>query len=238
MKDGAGKGVLMQENEAIFFGLDIGRAQDYSALSIISRRWYSSAAQDIDPNRMVSRYFVMYMRRFELNTPYEIVENEVARLWQMPEMMGSRNWALGDMTGVGAPVMEAIRKKKVPMIGIVITGGETISQPQPNEYHVPKEALVTQLVKLAQTGRLKVMKGVKYQQDFREELGAFGYKINKASSTVSYESIENAVHDDLVISVALATWFAESHAPAASRGGQSYHSEDYKGYNPYGRRTG
>jgi hypothetical protein len=224
--------------EAVFFGLDIGRAQDYSALSIVARRWYTPNAADVDPTRMISRYYVMYMRRFELNTPYEIVENEVARLWKQPELMASRNWALGDMTGVGAPVMEAIRKKRVPMIGIVITGGETVSQPEPNEYHVPKLALVTQLVKLAQTGRLKVPSGVKYQQEFREELGAFGYKINKASSTVSYESIESAVHDDLVISVALATWFAECHAPAAHRlTGESYHSEDYKSYDPYGRSS-
>lgn len=226
----------MPAHEAVFIGLDIGRAQDFSALSIVSRKWYTPHAEDLDPKRMISRYYVMYMRRFELNTPYEIVEQEVARLWKMPELLGSRNWAIGDMTGVGAPVMEAIRKLHVPMIGVVITGGERISQPEPNEYHVPKEALVTQLVKLAQTGRLKVMRGVKYQQEFREELGAFGYKINKASSTVSYESIENAVHDDLVISVALSTWFAESHAPSAFHsGGASYHSEDYKSYDPYGR---
>ena len=219
-------------------GLDIGRAQDFSALSIVARRWFEPNAVDLDPKNMISKYYVMYMRRFELNTPYEIVENEVARLWKMPEMKPSRNWALGDMTGVGAPVMQAIRKKGVPMIGIVITGGETISQPEPNEYHVPKEALVTQIVKLAQMGRLKVLKDVNYQQEFREELGAFGYKINKASSTVSYESIENAVHDDLVISVSLATWFAETYCPSAWRGGQrSYRSEDYKTYDPYARRA-
>jgi len=225
----------MAATEAVFMGLDIGRAQDYSALSIVARKWFTPNAEDIDPKRLLSRYYVMYMRRFELNTPYEIVEQEVARLWGMPEMNGTRNWAIGDMTGVGAPVMEGIRRKRVPMIGVVITGGETVSQPQPNEYHVPKEALVTQLVKLAQNGRLKVMKGVRYQDEFREELGAFGYKINKGSSTVSYESIENAVHDDLVISVALATWFAESHAPAKVMVGQSYKSDDYKSYDPYGR---
>jgi hypothetical protein len=225
----------MKGIEAIFMGLDIGRAQDYSALSIIARKWFNPDV-DLDPKAMISRYFIMYMRRFALNTPYEFVENEVARLWKTPELMGTRNWALGDMTGVGAPVMQSIRKKGVPMIGIVITGGETISQPEPNEYHVPKEALVTQLVKLAQMGRLKVMKDVNYQAEFREELGAFGYKINKASSTVSYESIENAVHDDLVISVSLATWYAETYAPAAWRGAQkSYRSEDYGSYDPYAR---
>lgn len=231
---------MPSQAEAVFFGLDIGRAQDYSALSIVARKWFTPHAEDIDPTKLVSRYYVMYMRRFELNTPYEIVEQEVARLWKMPELMASRNWALGDMTGVGAPVMEGIRKKHVPMIGIVITGGATVSQPEPNEYHVPKEALVTQLVKLAQSGRLRVMKGVKYQQEFKEELGAFGYKINKLSSTVSYESIENAVHDDLVISVAMATWFAESYAPAKTMigSGVSYQAKDYKEYDPYGRKTG
>lgn len=229
----------MAQTEAVFLGLDLGRAQDYSALSITARKWFTPSADDVDPKRMMSRYYVMYMRRFELNTPYEIVEQEVARIWGLPEMMGTRNWAIGDMTGVGAPIMEGIRKKRVPMIGVVITGGEVTSQPQPNEYHVPKQALVTQLVKLAQSGRLKVMKGVRYQPEFREELSAFGYKINKASSTVSYESIENAVHDDLVISVALATWFAEGYAPAKTMigPGVSYQSGDYKGYDPYGRRV-
>ncbi len=228
---------MQQPHEATFMGLDIGRAQDYSALCILTRKWFTPHADNIDTKRLISRYYIMYLRRFNLNTPYEIIEQEVARLWKMPELMGSRNWALGDMTGVGAPIMEAIRKRHVPMIGIVITGGETVSQPEPNEYHVPKLALVTQLVRLAQTGRLKVMKGVKYQQELKEELGAFGYKIDKDTSNVSYESIKNAVHDDLAICVALAVWFAESYAPARTMigGGQSYHSEDYKSYDPYGR---
>jgi hypothetical protein len=230
---------MPSQPEAVFFGLDIGRAQDFSALSIVARKWFTPSSEDLDPKKFMARYYVMYMRRFELNTPYEIVEQEVARLWKMPELLGSRNYCLGDMTGVGAPVLEGIRKKHVPIIGIVITGGATVSQPEPNEYHVPKEALVTQLVKLAQTGRLKVMKGVNYQHEFREELGAFGYKINRASSTLSYESIENSVHDDLVVSVALATWYAESHCPAATFGVKtSYQSSDYKDYDPYGRIDG
>jgi hypothetical protein len=230
----------MQGIESVFFGLDIGRAQDFSALSIVVRRWFTPDAKDIDPKKMMSRYYVMYLRRFNLNTAYEIVENEVARLWKMPEMMGTRNWALGDMTGVGAPVMLSIRKKGVPMIGIVITGGERISQPEPNEYHVPKEALVTQIVKLAQMGRLRVAKDVNYQNEFREELGAFGYKINRATSTVSYESIENAVHDDLVISVAMATWYGETYAPSAWKGGvqNAFQSKDYREYNPYSNVKG
>ena len=60
-----------------------------------------------------------------------------------------------------------------------------------------------------QNGRIKIAKKMKLAQIFREELINFKVKINLKTAHDSYEAWREGEHDDLVLSVALAAWFAE-----------------------------
>lgn len=225
----------MQGVEAHFVGLDIGRATDHSALCVVARRIEKTDPSTIDFKDIFQRYYVVYLRRFPLDTEYEIVENETERVWKLPELVPTHNWCVVDQTGVGAPIVEALRKRHIPVNGIVITAGNTVSNPAPNEWHVPKPALVTNLAKLVQGGRLKVLEGVENWQELKEELGTFGYKVNRETANVTYESLVERVHDDLVIAVALSVWFAERNIPSPTWPRRRAHIAEK--YNPLAKAS-
>jgi hypothetical protein len=108
--------------EAHFLGLDIGRAVDHSALVVIARRWERTTVNNLEGLEIIYKYYITYMRRFALGTEYNIVEAETERVWNLPELVPTRNWILVDQTGVGAPIVEALRRKHIPVTGIVMTG--------------------------------------------------------------------------------------------------------------------
>jgi hypothetical protein len=143
-----------------------------------------------------------------------MLEEEVDRIWRLPELRASSNWIIVDKTGVGAPVVENIRRNKgLPVQGVTITGGEVVNQPATNEFNVPKSHLVTALMDIVQRKRFKVVHGVDNEKEFFEQVDNFGYKINRETANMSYEALQEKVHDDLVISAALAIWFAERVVP-------------------------
>jgi len=224
----------MKGVESHFIGLDIGRATDHSALAVVARRLETADEAAVDFKHLLQKYYVVYLRRFPLSTEYEIVENECERVWKLPELVPTSNFFMVDMTGVGAPIVESLRRRRVPVNGIVITGGQTVNNPQLNEWHVPKPALVTSLAKVVQTGRLKVLDGVENWQELKDELGSFGYKVNRDTGNVLYEAMEDRVHDDLVIAVALCIWYAEKNVPSPSWPRRKAHVAEH--YNPLARR--
>jgi hypothetical protein len=196
--------------ERIIYGLDVGRVKDYSTLAIIVRH----IMPNMDANyTLVSRYYCVYLHRYDLMTPYETIENDAARWWKWGENVGLNKAFVMDMTGVGAPVWEGIKRKGVRVQGVNITAGALETNPAPNIWDVPKAALVTQLVRTAQTGRFKGYDTLDGWKELQEELGSFGYKINTESNTVTYESLHEKVHDDLVMAVALAVWYGERVIP-------------------------
>jgi len=225
----------MKGIEAHFIGLDIGRATDHSALAVVARRLEQVDPAAIDFSHLIQKYYVVYLHRFSLGTEYEIVENECARVWKLPELIPTANYFMVDMTGVGAPIVESLRRNyHVPVNGIVITGGQTVNNPQANEWHIPKPALVTTLAKLVQTGRLKVLDGVEHSKELKDEFGSFGYKVDRDSGNVLYQAMEDKVHDDLIIAVALACWYGEKNVPSPSWPRKKAHVAEH--YNPLTRR--
>jgi len=64
-------------------------------------------------------------------------------------------------------------------------------------------------VTLLETGRLKWAFGLPSGKEFIEELLAFQIRINRRTGRTSYQSGEASVHDDLVLAVAMACWYAE-----------------------------
>ncbi len=200
-----------------FIGLDIGRVQDHSAIAVIARHY--TMPPDRDLTRLQQMYMVTDLRRFPLGTSYAEVEEAVAIIYNRPLVSMKRRVAVVDQTGVGAPVVENIRRlHRVKVIGINITGGNVVTQHDERTYNVPKVTLVTCLVSVAQRQRLKILPDVEAAEEFKKELETFGYKIDRNTGNVSYESLENIVHDDLVIAVALPLWYAETIARGSLTG--------------------
>lgn len=218
--------------ECVFYGLDVGRVKDHSALSILIRY---VMPLDTDYNTLITKYYCVYLRRYPLQTPYEVIEADAERWWNWADTLGMKRYFVMDMTGVGAPVLEGIKRRRVRVIGVTITGGHRETNPAEGEYDVPKSTMVTQLVRTAQTGRFKGYNSIPDWPELQEELGSFGYKQNLDTATISYESLSDKVHDDLVISVALPIWYGERIVPYRSPlrgGGADLGDLDYNPLNP------
>jgi len=112
-----------------------------------------------------------------------------------------------DATGCGRPVCDMIRQAGMKPYCVNITSGNSVSH-QGGFHGVPKMELVMNAVTLFQSGRLRLASGLPLLDVFTHELTNFRIKVNLAGH-VGFEAWREKDHDDLVLSVALACWYAE-----------------------------
>jgi hypothetical protein len=120
-----------------------------------------------------------------------------------------------DATRVGRPVIDMMQKAGLRPIAITITGGFDENRVLSNDWRIPKRNLVSTLAVLLQSGRLKVAPDLAEGETFVSELSNFKVKISAAGHD-SYNAWRESIHDDLVLSVALAAWFGERKVLATS----------------------
>ncbi len=113
-----------------------------------------------------------------------------------------------DLTGVGAPVFDLLQAAGVRPVAITITGGHSVSGTR-EHLHVPKRVLITTLAALFEADRLKIAAGIPHAADLTKELQNFQVKINHRTRQESYGAKGGRKHDDLVLALALAAFYAE-----------------------------
>lgn len=186
-----------------FVGLDLGQANDYTALSVLEQ------LKEKDEN-------VYHIRRLERirGAPYPDIVKKVTTIMQSPTLVGNASLVV-DATGVGAPVVDLFRQAKLSPIAISIHGGDRATQEGPN-WRVPKRDLVGVLQVLLQNNRLKISIKLKLGQILQGEMLNFKQKIDLVTAHDSYSAWREEDHDDLVLSVALAAWAGEKLGGAES----------------------
>ena len=187
-----------------FLGLDLGQVSDFTALSLIE--WV--------PDSWPAYYHLRHLERFPLGTRYPDIVERVKRLMLSYELR-ERTVCIPDKTGVGAPVVDMLYRARMGrVIPITITGGLNVHWTE-YEYSVPKRDLVSTLQVLFQNRRLKFSKTIPEIGILIQELKNFRVKINLATGHDSYEAWREGQHDDMVLSLALACWFAERNVKYA-----------------------
>ena len=190
-------------------GLDLGQAFDYTAIAIIEKIPPSGGDGKA---RAEDLFLLRYLDRLNLGTPYPEVVRRVKGLLQTPPVAGDV-YCVVDATGGGIPVVDMFREAKVfPLVAITITGGHTVSQDGRN-YTVPKRDLVSLLQVHLQNDRLRIAEGLPLAKILVREMQNFRMKINIATGHDSYEAWREGDHDDLVLAVALALWYAVELRP-------------------------
>ena len=188
-------------------GVDLGQSRDFTAI-VVTERLERFKGQPTDetfsgePPRLESVHVVRHVERAAIGTPYPAIVERVGRLLEEPTLRCAR--LVIDNTGVGAPVADLFREAyRDGRCGafwprpITITGGN-----ERNGTNVPKRVLVSNLVALAQTGRLQFAEGLALADQLRHELTAFSVKVSRAGND-KYEALREADHDDLVMALAL-----------------------------------
>jgi len=187
-------------------GLDLGQSADYTALAVV---------QEGEGEELRLRH----LERYRLHTPYPEQADAVAALmrderlvvehrdpWD-PTPRLERPELVVDATGVGRAVMDLLKERGLRFRAVTITGGDKVNAVA-GGYRVPKRDLVAALEVPFHTGALKVAEGLELWPALRKELLAFRRKINLKTAHDSYEHWRDSDHDDLVLAVALACWWA------------------------------
>lgn len=185
-------------------GLDLGQVSDYTALAVIE------AVGDLGGNS--TSYHCRYLRRFPLGTPYPDVVREVQELMSRPPLR-DRATLVVDGTGVGRPIVDSFRAANLEFVAITITGGNAVTQVG-DELHVPKRDVAGALQFLFQNDKLKIVDGISEVDTLIKELMSFRVTIS-ASGHDRYSSGSTAVHDDLVLALALAAYYARDYTVPA-----------------------
>jgi hypothetical protein len=195
-----------------FVGLDLGQAQDFTALAVLERPFVNL---NTPPTQRRPVNALRHLRRLPLGTPYPEVVQEILKLLRAPTLAGAL--LVVDQTGVGRPVVDMLADKlrnqvTARLLPITITGGHMVTMADPSSVHVPKKELISTLQVLLQTRRLQIARSLLDAPILIRELENYRIKITAARNEV-FEPWREGQHDDLVLAVTLAAWAGEKGLP-------------------------
>jgi hypothetical protein len=211
-------------------GLDLGQAQDYTALAVAEilpiatgrtrlavdgrsvpgprpHEWlYERTEREVPITE--DHYHLRDLRRWPLNTSYPTIVRDVAALLDREPLCSATTTLAIDYGGVGRPVLDMFDGAALicSLVPVTIHGGDAAIQ-DGRSWRVPKRDLIAATQVALQRGRLKVAPALSEAVTLTRELSDYRVKIS-ASGHDSYDAREGQ-HDDLVLAVALAVWVAE-----------------------------
>ncbi len=196
-----------------FVGLDLGQVCDFSTLAVIERvelpgEWDAAAFA----HKKTITLRLRFLERIPLGTPYPEVVERVADVMRQVAS-GGHSELIVDGTGVGRPVVDLLRRSRLPcnVRAAIVTGGNA-EQYSDGFNHIPKKDLITGLQIMLQQGTLQIAGGLKFANALITEMAGMRVKITSPGHE-QFGAWREGSHDDLVFSVALATWAARNAYP-------------------------
>lgn len=178
-----------------YLGIDLGKTRDHTAIAIVEK----------DGSRKLQ---LRYVERVPLGTPYPQVVEQVRRMTAHQNLRG-RCAVVVDATGVGAPVVDMLRKGQLgcEVIAVNITGGESETR-SGSVWNVPKRDLLGEVQVLLEGHELRIGRRLKEAGALVRELTDVQMTARRAGK-VRMGADGPGQHDDLVIALALACWKAK-----------------------------
>lgn len=181
-----------------FLGVDLGQREDYTAFAALSHDLNTDMFQ------------IIGLKRLDLGTPYPNVIKEIEKVLIK---LGKETRLVVDVTGVGRPIVDELFARGLRPIAISIHGGDSVTSQKTRylEYKVPKRDLISNLQVLVQNNMIKINPRLKNAKLLASELRNVRIKINPKTAHDSYGAWREGEHDDLVLAVAVAAWYARTH---------------------------
>lgn len=205
-------------------GLDLGQANDYSALAVVERvqvlptgigtvHYHRREGGPTEPE-LRQELRVRHLQRWDLGTPYPAVVADVAALMHTPQL--EQSWLVYDATGVGRAIKDLLWQAYQagemgfnPAWAVTITGGDHATG-----RGVPKRDLIAGLQVPLQQGLLKITPGMPLGDVLERELTGFRMKLSQSGrDTYDIARGDGTGHGDLVIATALAALRANPNVP-------------------------
>ncbi|MGA7075850.1 MAG: hypothetical protein WBZ42_04805 [Halobacteriota archaeon] len=192
-------------------GLDLGQVRDYTALAILGHvEFWKKTTETNEREHLEKReheWHLGHVDRLPLGTSYQDVAKHIKSIIRQFEHEGRGITLIVDATGVGRPVIDSLKEEGLKPVPVTITPGLNVSYSD-GEWHVPKRDLISAAIVMLGKKELRIAPGIKYKDTLIRELQNFQVEINVATGHDSYAAWREGEHDDLVLSLALACWWA------------------------------
>ena len=217
------EGQTTKTSKGFYLGVDLGQVSDYTALALLETADIRSLnGNGKDSGQTTQEWSVRFLERIPLGTSYPDICKRIAEVVNNPKVATTTNSNLtmvADATGVGLPVVNMLKEMRAPakltIIPVMLTSGMHVTYDH-GCYHVPKRDLMGSVKMLLGDRTLKIADGMAFQDVLLKELDAFRVTVNVATGHDSYEAWRERDHDDLVLAVAFAGWYAlwrKQHEP-------------------------
>lgn len=187
----------------VVVGVDLGQMQDFSALTVVQR-----VRRDDTQEHHVART----LERLPLGTSYPNVADRVndvmkalqERSEEEREAGGSgfRSDLMIDNTGVGIAFSDLLRERRLRFTPVTIVGGDRAVAREDGVLSVGKGYLISRLQVILQTGRLHLPETPEASLLIGE---LRDYQVDFTASGALTFNARSGAHDDLLLSLALAT---------------------------------
>jgi len=198
-------------------GVDLGRVKDYCTINIFedrlverptTRQPYTRRITPMEAPTMLTRIYDLIELGEMVGVSYPDIAARINKICMNPRV--SKPYALVlDATGVGIAVCDMLRAPPYNLFpyGITSTSG---AQPSDSPWgkNVPKLDLVTNMLLLFETERIKIAADLAHLDDYRDQLKDFSTIPSRGGGKFSNE--HEGVHDDFVMGSAVVLWYAEN----------------------------
>ncbi len=196
-------------------GVDLAKKFDRSAFALIERTPIEAPpvppeeTDQVDDDPLRLRVIGSYQP--PRGTSYQDVAAYAARLAEHPRLRGKVQFVL-DLTGVGLAVLELFQQQAALADitwSITISPGQRVNKRPGMMFSVPKKDLVDATLVAIQRKRLVANPLDPWEMEtLRKQMFAFKRKVDIKTTFASYEAIDDAIHDDLVLSLAMGVWLS------------------------------
>jgi hypothetical protein len=214
------EGAFLPRDRKWVCGLDLGQAADSTAFAACewitgvvdpNSEWERHTGTGRLPQKPATRVHLRHLERLPLGMPYPTQVAIIKERMSREPLSDWRTKLLIDSTGVGRAVADVFAAEGLKFSGITITAGEKVTGSWNGDFHVSKIALISVLDAMLHTGTLQIAAELLEAEALRSELRDFQRHVSAAGRS-SYNAREGS-HDDLVLSVALCTFWISRPPP-------------------------
>jgi hypothetical protein len=212
----------------LIVGADLGQSVDPTAIAVLEfckgvidegSDYERHTGQSDRLQKKAERWRIVHMERLPLNTRYGDVVQHISRLMASPELSGDteKNISKGELVidagGVGRGVAEMFIEAKLDPVCVTLTGGLVTTFQARKKYNVSKHEAVTALDARINHDKfpLRFSRHLVEADAFKEEIRDFQRNLS-AVGRAQFGAREGK-HDDMVLAVVLANWWATQAEP-------------------------